>query len=229
MLFTSSLIKQAHALRKELSISWGGALRLAIKASSSRTADQDSIFMRPSRESVQALAGYFWGLSRGYEESNDQGRAISFKRVARVIYDLSDSDSFTFRRFIRCKYITEQTAQEAATWFSCATQGSFTPRQLSLFKRAPQYQARVHPNRYALPNLIEWGSTWGAHNNIIRNSPSPLNQEPSQKEPSPNNIIRNSRVEWLLSRFDPQWRLSDFPLPSQRGIEAELRALSIIK
>lgn len=128
MLFTSDLIKAAWEFKKSFALSWGEALRLAIKVCrlpAQGLYSPTSVFGTWKPAATDAVAGHFWGLSKAYAELNDTGRSIAMKKVAKTFYTMNElGDVVKFADLLKMKFFGASVMQEIVDFFVASAQNN---------------------------------------------------------------------------------------------------------
>lgn len=148
MYFTSNLNKTAWALKKKLNITWGDALRMAIRLGDLPTApatSDSSVFGEWKPENHGRVAGHFWGLGKAYDEIGDKGRSIAMTRVAKTFYAMRDQmETATFKGLLNEKFFGKSVMEEVIEFFAASGYGTITPRSRTLIEAgATEYASRL--------------------------------------------------------------------------------------
>jgi len=148
MIFTSELNKLAWQIKREMGISWGAALRFAIKVAPVADAAQQStsVFGTWTAQAHRAVAGHFWGLHKAYSEIGDTGRSIAMSKVSKTLFAMyEEMEPVCFRSLIRQRGIKESVASEIIDFFVASADRSPTARTRDLIMNqgATEYGQRV--------------------------------------------------------------------------------------
>lgn len=124
--------KLAKRINRAFNIAAGEALTLAVKIDDSvKVRSQESLLMSWRKDDAQRLAGHFYWLSKTYDRAGETGRAITFKRASKVIYEAINADQgFDFKAFTAHPHIGFKVRLEAYDYWLSA--GQFTARQVKL-------------------------------------------------------------------------------------------------
>lgn len=152
MLFTSEFNKVMWFIKRTLGVSQKIAYKLAAQALQlgydPRLISTGSVFTSWSYSNARALAGHYWGLSKAYDEVEEQGRGIAFKRAADILYTMSDAlGAVNPAEFLAQKYVGESIKAEAIDFYLAAHTSGFTPRTVALITQqgAVNYSQQVRP------------------------------------------------------------------------------------
>jgi hypothetical protein len=135
MIFTSELMTLAWKIKREMNISWGAALRFAIKVAPVAEAAEasTSVFGTWTPQAHRAVAGHFWGLHKAYNEIGDAGRSIAMCKVSKTLFAMyEEMVSVDFRSLIRQRGIRESVATEIVDFFVASSVQVPTARTLDL-------------------------------------------------------------------------------------------------
>lgn len=117
--------------------------RIVASPNCARVTSQTSVFMSWRKDDATRMAGHFYWLAKTYERAGDEGRAITFKRVANAIYSAIDQDAgFDFKCLLRVNGAGESVRKEAVEYW--LSSGEYTERQVMLLRAgvvAPEFPA----------------------------------------------------------------------------------------
>lgn len=138
----------AHEIAKSTPLSWGESFRLVMRLDSNITLDllksPNSLIKKWDADSAIALAGHFWGLSKGYEEIQDKGRSFATYNLARNIYKRVDFKKECDFNLLTEKGVGDSLRQEAFDFFVAAHTHDLTPRSRELIvKGAVRYKRNL--------------------------------------------------------------------------------------
>lgn len=137
-----------HEIAKSTPLSWGESFRLVMRLDSHITLDllknPNSLIHKWGVDSAIALAGHFWGLSKGYEEIQDKGRSFATYNLARNIYKQVDYKKECDFHLLTEKGVGDSLRKEAFDFFVAAHTHDLTPRSRELIvKGAVRYKRNL--------------------------------------------------------------------------------------
>ena len=160
-LFTSELNKLAHKIRRSTSLSWGQALRIAIKTTKANNSVAECEALKPKSlfdgwtlNSQYGLAGHFWALKCLYKEAGDVGRSKAFERVSSQLYAATEAGvALDFKYAVTTKGWGDSVINELIDYFICASTSTaqytdHTDRVMSLLTTTNTQPARVRAPKW---------------------------------------------------------------------------------
>jgi hypothetical protein len=144
-MFTRELNLLAHKIKKAFGLKWGQALKLAIIIPDENIDLRSSILGSWTQQTLRAIAGHFYGLSKAYESRGDKGRAFYFRRLADRMYACLDAGGqYGFADLLISNKVNSSAVTEAISFYCAAYNGRPTDRQIKLFKYDAHYASVAH-------------------------------------------------------------------------------------
>ncbi len=138
----------AHAVRRKFQncISWKLAFNLALHSHGFESDILDhwsaSIFGKWSPTNIKAVAGYFWGLYKAYEEIGDRGRSVTMKRLSNKLYTIENACcDFSFLNLAVMDGVSHKLLIEVVDFYVSAKKNEHTPRTQNLIQQGAQQYA----------------------------------------------------------------------------------------
>ena len=148
----SQVKKLGDRITRAFNIAAGEAMTLATMIACSvegpeKVKSRSSLLMSWNKDDANRLAGHFYWLSKTYERVGDTGRAVTFKRASKVVYEAINADAgFDFKAFINHKHIGFKVRLEAYDYWLAS--GQMTSRQFGLNRQ-------VNSSEYP-PQMPNW-------------------------------------------------------------------------
>lgn len=144
-MFTRELNILAHKIKKCFDLKWGQALKLAIIIPEENIESSSSVFGSWTQQTLRAVAGHFYGLSKAYENRGDKGRAFYFRRLADRMYACLDAGGqYGFADLLISNKVDSSAVTEAIAFYIAAYKARPTERQIKLFKYDAHYASVAH-------------------------------------------------------------------------------------
>ncbi len=144
-MFTTELITLTHKIKKCFDLPWGQSLKLAILIPNQNIELSSSVLGSWSQETLRAVAGHFYGISKAYETRGDKGRQFYFRRLADRMYTCLDANgAYGFKDMLISNKVGSSAVTELIAFYCAARDGRPTDRQIKLFKYDAHYAAVAH-------------------------------------------------------------------------------------
>ena len=144
-MFTRELNLLAHKIKKCFGLKWGQALKLAIAIPDENIDSRSSILGSWTQQTLRAVAGHFYGLSKAYENRGDKGRSFYFRRLADRMYACLDAGGqYGFSDLLISNKVDSSAVTEAIAFYVAAYNARPTDRQIKLFKYDAHYASVAH-------------------------------------------------------------------------------------
>lgn len=139
---SSKLNRIAHHISNSTGLPWGESFRLGIRLLDIPMKDllmPTSIVGIWQTDSLKALAGHYWGLSKAYAEIQDFGRSYTMRLAAKTLYDYAETKKLcSLKVLIQTRGLAESTLKEAIDFFVASQTLDLTPRSETLIIKGAQ-------------------------------------------------------------------------------------------
>ena len=143
-MFTRELNLLAHKIKKAFGLKWGQALKLAIIIPDENIDARSSVLGSWTQQTLRAVAGHFYGLSKAYENRGDKGRCFYFRRIADRMYACLDAGGqYGFSDLLISNKVDSSAVTEAIAFYVAAYNARPTLRQCKLILSDTQYAQKT--------------------------------------------------------------------------------------